>query len=158
MDSGISLRPIGRVSNDRYDLDLDRWGGVESTIELDAGLFDPAALRGLEEFSHLEVIYHLDRIPLEAVHRGARHPRNDPRWPEVGIFAQRAAARPNRLAVTRCRLLGIAGLRLRVTGLDAVNGTPVLDIKPYLREFGPAGEVRQPPWATELMHGYFSPP
>ncbi len=157
MPGDVTLRPIGHVSNDRHDLDLDRWGGVESVIELDAAQFQASALRGLEAFSHLEVIYHLDRIAPEAVHRGSRHPRNDPRWPEVGIFAQRAAARPNRVAVTRCRLLGISGLRLRVVGLDAVDGTPVLDIKPYMREFGPEGEVRQPAWATDLMQGYFSP-
>lgn len=158
MDSGITLRPIGRVSNQRHDLESDQWAGVESTIELDAGQFEPAALQGLEAFSHLEVIYLLHRIAPESVHRGTRHPRNNPQWPKVGIFAQRAAARPNRLAVTRCRLLEVSGLRLRVDGLDAVDGTPVLDIKPYMREFGPAGEVRQPPWATELMRGYFSPP
>jgi len=158
VDGGITLRPIGRVVNDRHDLELDRWGGVVSTIELDPGQFDAAAVRGLEQFSHLEVVYHLNRIAPDAVHVGARHPRNDPRWPEVGIFAQRAAARPNRLGVTRCRLLGLDGLRLRVEGLDAVDGTPVLDLKPYMREFGPAGAVRQPAWASELMRGYFSPP
>lgn len=158
MADDVTLRPIGRVSNDRHDLDLDRWGGVESIIDLDPAQFDPAAVYGLEEFSHLEVIYHLHRIAPETVHRGSRHPRNDPRWPAVGIFTQRGAARPNRIAVTRCRLLGVTGLRLRVVGLDAVDGTPVLDIKPYMREFGPEGPVRQPTWATELMQGYFSPP
>jgi tRNA (Thr-GGU) A37 N-methylase len=71
------------------------------------------------------------------------------------IFAQRASARPNGLGVTRCRLLRIEGLRLTVDGLDALDGTPVLDIKPYLEEFGPRGPVHQPQWTRELMHGYF---
>jgi tRNA (Thr-GGU) A37 N-methylase len=53
------------------------------------------------------------------------------------------------------RLLGVARLELRVSGLDAVDGTPVLDIKPYMNEFGPQGDVRQPSWASELMAGYW---
>jgi tRNA (adenine37-N6)-methyltransferase len=154
-DGAIAVRPIGRVANGRRDLQDDRWKGVTSTIDLDAKQFTPAALLGLEQFSHIEVIFHLDRIEPEAVHRGVRHPRGDPRWPAVGIFAQRAAARPNRLAVTRCRLLRIDGLRLTVDGLDALDGTPVLDLKPYLEEFGPRGPVSEPSWARELMRDYY---
>jgi tRNA-Thr(GGU) m(6)t(6)A37 methyltransferase TsaA len=154
-DDGITVRPIGRVENQRHDMDDDRWKGVVSTIALDPDQFTPAALQGLEQFSHVEVLFHLHGIPPEAVHNAARHPRGDPRWPAVGIFAQRAAARPNRLAVTRCRLVGVEGLRLTVDGLDALDGTPVLDVKPYLEEFGPRGPVTEPSWARELMRDYF---
>jgi tRNA (adenine37-N6)-methyltransferase len=72
-----------------------------------------------------------------------------PRW------AQRARDRPNRIGVTVCRLVGVGTHRIEVTGLDAVEGTPVLDVKPYLAEFAPRGEIRQPSWATELMAGYW---
>ncbi|MDT0347467.1 TrmO family methyltransferase domain-containing protein [Streptomyces litchfieldiae] len=89
------------------------------------------------------------------VHTGARHPRGNADWPLVGIFAQRGKDRPNRLGVSRCWLLGVEGLDVRVRGLDAVHGTPVLDLKPYMAEFGPQGEVRQPDWATELMRAYY---
>lgn len=154
-DDTIPVRPVGRVENRRHDMDDDRWKGVISTIALDPRQFTPAALLGLEQFSHIEVIFHLDRIPVESVHRAARHPRGDSRWPAVGIFAQRAAARPNRLAVTRCRLLGVDGLRLTVEGLDALDGTPVLDVKPYMEEFGPRGPVSEPTWARELMRDYY---
>jgi tRNA (adenine37-N6)-methyltransferase len=154
-DDAILVRPIGRVANERHDPDDDRWQGVVSTITLDADQFTPAALQGLDQFSHVEVIFHLDRIGPQAVHRGVRHPRGDPHWPAVGIFAQRAAARPNRLAVTRCRLLRVDGLRLTVDGLDALDGTPVLDVKPYLEEFGPRGPVSEPSWARELMRDYY---
>lgn len=154
-DDTIPVRPVGRVENRRYDLDDDRWKGVVSTIALDPHQFTLAALQGLEQFSHIEVIFHLDRIAPEAVHHAARHPRGDSRWPAVGIFAQRAAARPNRLAVTRCRLLRIDGLRLTVEGLDALDGTPVLDVKPYMEAFGPRGPVSEPAWAKELMRDYY---
>ena len=78
-----------------------------------------------------------------------------PNWPEVGIFAQRGKNRPNRIGVSRCRLLGVDGLDVRVAGLDAIAGTPVLDVKPYMAEFGPVGETAQPEWATELMRDYY---
>jgi tRNA (Thr-GGU) A37 N-methylase len=71
------------------------------------------------------------------------------------VFAQRGKNRPNRLGVSRCSLLSVAGLDLHVAGLDAIAGTPVLDIKPYMVQFGPRGKVRQPGWATELMERYY---
>ena len=74
----------------------------------------------------------------------------------MGIFAQRAKGRPNRIGVTVCRLLAVEGLTLTVQALDAIDGTPVLDLKPYMAEFGPRGEIRQPAWSRELMAGYWS--
>jgi tRNA (adenine37-N6)-methyltransferase len=76
-------------------------------------------------------------------------------WPRVGIFAQRAKDRPNRIGIGVGRLLGVDGRDLRVAGLDAVDGTPVLDIKPVMAEFLPRGELRQPAWSRELMAGYW---
>ena len=87
----------------------------------------------------------------------SRHPRGNPAWPSVGIFAQRAKARPNRIGATIVRILGKDGGRLRVEGLDAIDGTPVLDIKPVLSEFLPSGPVRQPEWTRELMRDYWTP-
>ena len=87
--------------------------------------------------------------------RTARHPRNNPAWPLVGMLAQRGKNRPNRLGVTVARLVSVSGRILTVRGLDAVDGTPVLDIKPVMREFLPRGEVRQPDWAIELMRDYW---
>src|SRR5918994_924172 len=90
------------------------------------------------------------------VPRGPRHPRGNPDWPAVGIRAQRAKARPNRLGVTVCTLAGVDGLRLSVRGLDAIDGTPVLDVKPYMTEFAPGGATTQPAWSTELMRDYWA--
>jgi tRNA-Thr(GGU) m(6)t(6)A37 methyltransferase TsaA len=150
----ITLEPIGYVRSARRDLLDDDWDAVPATIELDAA-FDPVALDGLETFSHAEIVYHFDRVEPAAIERGARHPRGNERWPRVGIFAQRAKDRPNRLGVTVVAIAGREGRTLRVRGLDAVDGTPVLDIKPVMAEFLPRGEVRQPAWSHELMKAYW---
>jgi tRNA (adenine37-N6)-methyltransferase len=102
------------------------------------------------------VVYLFDRVDPERVERGARHPRGNAAWPKVGIFAQRAKDRPNRLGLTVCRLDRVEGLRVHVTGLDAVDGTPVLDLKPWVSELGPRGDVREPGWMAELMREYWS--
>jgi tRNA-Thr(GGU) m(6)t(6)A37 methyltransferase TsaA len=146
--------PVGRVVGGRGEVRDDDWGAERAVIELDAR-FEAEALAGLTEFSHLEVVYVFDRVDAGAVETGARHPRGNEAWPRVGIFAQRAKDRPNRIGVSRCRLLGVDGLRVSVSGLDAVDGTPVLDIKPYMDEFAPQGPTSQPAWATELMAGYW---
>ncbi len=133
----------------------DDWARVSSVIRLDAGQFPAEALAGLSAFSHLEVVFHFDRVPVEKIERTARHPRGNTDWPLVGIFAQRGKNRPNRIGVSRCRLIDVSGYELRVEGLDAVDGTPVLDIKPYMAEYGPRGATEQPQWATELMRNYY---
>lgn len=153
--SEIVLKPIGFVSSPRSDLSDDHWGSVESTIALDFEVISKDALLELEEFSHLEVVYYFHRVASDDIDRGARHPRGNREWPRAGILAQRAKHRPNRLGVSRCQLLSIATGILRVRGLDAIDGTPVLDIKPYFVEFGPIGEVRQPAWTHELMRDYY---
>ncbi|MGV9452935.1 SAM-dependent methyltransferase [Streptomyces sp. NPDC003635] len=149
------LVPIGRVHTDRADLSDDYWGDVTSVIRLDAQRFTPEALLGLDAFSHLEVVFHFHRVAPERIHTGARHPRGNPDWPRAGIFAQRAKNRPNRIGVSRCKLLKVDGLGVHVRGLDAVDGTPVLDLKPHLTQFGPREAVVQPAWVDELMRDYY---
>jgi tRNA (adenine37-N6)-methyltransferase len=151
----ISLEPIGVVVGGRSEADDDDWGAVEAVLRLDGDRFGPDAVAGLEEFSHLCVVFQFHLVREADVVTGARHPRGNPAWPEVGMFAQRAKMRPNRLGVSNCELLGIEGLDLSVRGLDAVDGTPVLDVKPFMIEFEPRGSVRQPAWASELMRGYY---
>ena len=155
MSNEIVLRPVGFVRSGRAEPIDDTWDAVEARIELDPAQFVPEATAGLSEFSHLEVVFHFDKAPPERVVTGARHPRGNTDWPKVGIFAQRGKDRPNRIGVTVCSLLGVEGLTLRVRGLDAIDGTPVLDIKPVMRGFLPRGEVREPLWAMELMKGYW---
>lgn len=152
----ILLQSIGTVHCSRREPVDDSWDREVTTIELDATQLGPDATLGLERFSHIEVLYVFDRVSEAKVCRGARHPRGRSDWPLTGILAQRAKDRPNRLGVTTCRLLAVEGLRLTVSGLDAIEGTPVVDIKPYLQEFGPRGEVHQPTWSSELMKGYWN--
>ena len=152
--SPVTLHPVAYVRSPRRDLTDDAWGTVKARVELAEG-FEADALDGLEEFSHAEIIFVFDRVPESAVVRGARHPRDNPAWPRVGIFAQRAKDRPNRLGSTIVEIVRREGRMLEVVGLDAVDGTPVLDIKPVLAEFLQRGGVRQPKWATELMRDYW---
>ncbi|WP_239170733.1 SAM-dependent methyltransferase [Actinoplanes xinjiangensis] len=146
---------MAQVLGGREEVVDDAWDAVTAVIRLDGTQFEPQALAGLDAFSHLEVVFHFDRVPLEKIETGARHPRGNTDWPLVGIFAQRGKNRPNRLGVSRCRLHRVDGLDLHVSGLDAVAGTPVLDIKPYMAEFGPRGDVHQPAWSTEIMRDYY---
>lgn len=150
----ITIHPIGIVRNSRIDPIDDDWGTVESRIILDER-FPADATAGLEEFSHLDVVYHFDRVDPEQIHTGARHPRGRADWPAVGIFAQRAKARPNRIGLTTAEIVAVRGRTIDVRGLDAIDGTPVLDLKPAMTEFLPRSELRQPTWSTELMRAYW---
>lgn len=146
--------PVGTVVSTREIAEDDNWDSEHSRIELSDD-FDESALLGLGDFSHCLVVYLFDRAAWDPS-RMSRHPRGNTDWPRVGIFAQRAKDRPNRIGVTTCRIIGVQGTTVHVHGLDAIDGTPVLDIKPYMVEFDARGEVRQPAWSTELMNGYWS--
>jgi tRNA-Thr(GGU) m(6)t(6)A37 methyltransferase TsaA len=153
--SSIVVEPIGFVRSPRTVPLDDDWAGVSATITLDAERFTVDALCGLTEFSHVEVVYVFDRVDGTMVETAARHPRGNESWPLVGVFAQRAKGRPNRIGVSVCELVAVDGLEVAVMALDAIDGTPVLDLKPYMAEFAPRGEVRQPAWSHELMAGYW---
>jgi len=148
------LSPVGVVRSPRNDLSDDLWGEVTARIEIDDS-FGPECLDGIEQFSHAEVIFLFDRVPDSAIERGARHPRGNKDWPRVGIFAQRGKDRPNRLGSTIVEVVSREGRVLTVRGLDAIEGTPVLDIKPVMAEFLPRTALRQPPWSHELMTRYW---
>lgn len=151
----IPLHPIGYVRGGRVEAIDDNWGDVEAEIELDALQFDPDVTAGLGDFSHVEVVYVFHQVDESKIETKARHPRNNKDWPLVGIFAQRAKGRPNRIGITTCEIVAVDGLRVTVRGLDAIDGTPVVDLKPYMTEFAPRSEVRQPQWSHELMSGYW---
>ncbi len=156
MAATFTMTPIGTVRGGRAEPTDDDWARESCVIELDAR-FDDEVLLGLDAFSHLEVVYVFDRVDESEIEQRARHPRGRTDWPRVGIFAQRGKGRPNRVGVSRCAIVKVEGKTIHVTGLDAIDGTPVIDLKPYMREFGPRGEVRQPAWATELMADYYVP-
>lgn len=151
----IEIDPIAYVRGGRTETDDDAWGAVQALIELDGGRFSPEALAGLDLFSHLVVVYYFHKVAPDTIEMSARHPRENPAWPKVGIFAQRGKNRPNLIGVSTCRILGVDGLKIKVQGLDAIDGTPVLDLKPHMTGFAPMGLIREPEWAREIMTGYW---
>ncbi|WP_198042674.1 SAM-dependent methyltransferase [Oceanobacillus sp. AG] len=151
----IVIKPIGTVHCLRTEEIDDHWGSVVSKIKLDSDQFDEQALIGLNDFSHCEVVFFMNRVPECKIEKGARHPRNRTDLPKRGIFAQRSKNRPNRIGVSRCRIVKVEDLTVVVQALDAIDGTPVIDIKPYLKEFAPIGEVYQPEWTKDLMSRYY---
>jgi len=150
----FEVEPIGMLHSSRKDLTDDFWGRVDVEIVL-ADHLSEATFAGLGDFSHVEVIFLMHRVDPAKVEMGARHPRERMDWPLVGIFAQRGKARPNRIGLTRGAIMKVEGRVLTVRGIDAIDGTPVLDIKPWMSEFAPIGQTRQPAWATELMADYY---
>jgi tRNA-Thr(GGU) m(6)t(6)A37 methyltransferase TsaA len=150
----LGIVPIGFVRGGRAEPIDDDWGEMTSRIVLD-DRWPADALAGLEAFSHLDVVYVFDRVDDATITVGARHPRGNTEWPKVGIFAQRAKGRPNRIGVSTCEIVGVDDHVVTVRGLDAIDGTPVVDLKPYMVEFAPRTPVRQPDWSHELMRGYW---
>ena len=149
----IEMAPIGIVRStvtERRDTD---WGEVESSIELLPEL--APGLDGIEQFSHALVVTYLHHASFDAAVHLRRRPRGLAEMPLVGIFAQRAKDRPNPIGITAVRVLGLVDGSLRVRGLDAIDGTPVLDVKPYVPEFDVRGTAQVPPWMRELMRNYF---
>lgn len=148
----IIVNPIAYVRNDRREPIDDNWRSVESTIELLEELPEEC-LDGIENFSHLEIIYFFDKST--KTYTGSEHPRENSAYPKVGIFAQRKKDRPNHLGATIVNLIKHDKRRLIVKYLDAIDGTPVLDIKPVFEEYMPDGKIMQPGWVRELMKNYW---
>lgn len=144
----IVLKPIGVVSSKVKGPMRGGWGEVTSEIVIEEGLSE--SLDGLEEFSHIIVVYWMHQVPTGARPPGKVHPRGRADLPLVGLFATRAPYRPNPLGVSVARLAARRGNILTVVGLDAVDGTPVIDIKPYMPPIDNPAEVRVPDWVTKV--------
>lgn len=146
------IKPIGFVRNNRTKAVDDGWASVDSVIELADDLPDES-LDGIDQFSHLEIIFYFDKSTKTFI--GSEHPRENKEYPKVGIFAQRKKDRPNHIGTTTVKLIKRDGRRLFVKYLDAINGTPVIDIKPVYTEYLPKGKVLQPAWTKDLMKNYW---
>src|SRR5580704_5824524 len=149
----IILTRIATVANKRNTPTDDFWGDTISEIILLPHIPEEA-FEGIEDFSHLEIIYFFDKADESKIVFSGR-PRGNPAWPETGIFCQRKKDRPNHLGLCTVELIGHAGRTIRVKFLDAINGTPVLDIKPVFKEFELKSEIKQPDWTIELMKDYW---
>lgn len=149
----INLSEIGFVESVVAEPKDDAWGNVVSEIHLKTNF--SSGLQGLEEFSHLIVVFWLHKSGFDIATDLVRRPRGRDDMPEVGIFAQRAKHRPNPLGITAVKLLGVTENVIKVQGLDAIDGTPVLDIKPYFAGFDRVEKTVEPEWVNKLMSDYF---
>jgi tRNA (adenine37-N6)-methyltransferase len=142
----IQFKPIGIVHNAMTEAHRDtRWNDIESEIGVDDEWRD--ALDGLGEFSHIWVIFFLDRVNAPGSLRVRPMRRDD--LPLVGRFATRSPSRPNPIGICAAQLLEVRGNRLRVRGLDALDGTPVLDLKPYLERGDAISHTRVGAWVRQ---------
>ena len=148
----IQMEPIGFVSNEVKDKKDVSWGDDISTIRLNEEYI--GGLKGLEDFSHVTIIYYLDQAVYDKEKHLKRHPQNREDMPLVGIFSQRGKDRPNRIGMTSVQIVKVSDDALLVKGLDAIDGTPILDIKPYYPVYD-RKDATVPEWVDRLMEHYF---
>ncbi|HEY0602675.1 MAG TPA: tRNA (N6-threonylcarbamoyladenosine(37)-N6)-methyltransferase TrmO [Herpetosiphonaceae bacterium] len=149
----LSLEPIGTVRSPISEGVDENWGDVIAEIHLAEHL--ASGLQGLDQFSHVLIVFWMHQSSFDAASDLVRRPRGRADMPPVGIFAQRAKHRPNPIGITAAELIGVSGALLKVRGLDAIDGTPVLDIKPYVPAFDRVSGAAVPEWIERLMDGYF---
>jgi len=143
---GMNLKAIGIVRNDVKQPVRHGWSEVVSDIVVDSRLTE--ALDGLDQFSHLIILYWMHQLTPGRKLKLKVHPMGKPELPLVGRFATRSPSRPNPVGQATVRLLERWGNTLKVKGLDAIDGTPVIDIKPYIPGYDSATDARAPKWTT----------
>ncbi len=148
----LTIRPIGTVRNHVTDRKDTSWGNDISDVILERPYI--GGLKGLEDFSHAIIVFLLDRACFEPEKHLQRRPQNRDDMPLTGIFAQRGKDRPNRIGITAVKILSVTDDRLTVRGLDAIDSTPVLDIKPYYPAYD-RKDAAVPEWTDRLMEHYF---
>lgn len=149
----MNLQPIGIIKSPVTEGVDENWGQVVAEIRITES-FTPG-LQGIDQFSHILVVFYMHEFTFDSTVDLVRRPRGRADMPELGIFAQRAKHRPNPIGITAVRLLELSGNVLKVQGLDAIDGTPVLDIKPYFPAFDLVRNPTIPEWVDRLMEGYF---
>ena len=148
----IVMQPIGYVKNEVTQRKDTSWGEDTSTIVLNDDF--KTGLTGLEDFSHAIIIFHLDKAKYEKEKHLQRRPQNRDDMPLVGIFSQRGKDRPNQIGMTSVEIISVTDGTLTVKGLDAIDGTPILDIKPYYPVYDKK-DAKVPEWVDRLMEHYF---
>lgn len=149
----IVLQPIAIAHNTRISPTDDHWKNIETHITLLPHI--PAnALQGIAQFSHLEIIYYFNQVSNTDI-VFCSHPRNNPQYDEMGIFAQRKKDRPNKIGLCTVQLLEHKDNTIKVRFFDGIHNTPILDIKPVFKEFEPQSNIVQPTWVSNLMQQYW---
>jgi tRNA (adenine37-N6)-methyltransferase len=149
----ITFKPIGVVSSPLMEQTDENWGKIVSRILLKPEY--AGGLSGLEEFSHAVIVTYLHQARYDREKHLQRRPMGLEDMPHVGIFSQRAKDRPNPIGVTTVRIIAVGEDFLEVQGLDAIDGTPVVDIKPYFPHFDRIDSPTVPEWVSRLMKNYF---
>jgi tRNA-Thr(GGU) m(6)t(6)A37 methyltransferase TsaA len=144
----IGLIPIGRVINGIEYPSHVKWETITSEVVIAPHLVE--ALDGIDDFSHIVIIFYLHEVNEGRRSRLKVHPQGRQELPLVGVFATRSPVRPNPIGVTVVKLLERQENVLQVLGLDAYDGTPVLDVKPYLRQGDFIEEATTPDWLLYL--------
>ncbi len=149
----MNIEPIGVVRSPVSEPVDENWGGVVSEIHLREAL--AAGLQGIDAFSHAIVVFYMHQAAFDPHTDLLRRPRGRADMPLIGIFAQRARHRPNPIGNTAVEIVALRGNVLAVKGLDAIDGTPVLDLKPYAPVFDHVPDPAVPDWFDRLMQDYF---
>jgi tRNA-Thr(GGU) m(6)t(6)A37 methyltransferase TsaA len=149
----IKLIPIGFVSSPMTEQTDENWGQITSRILLQPEYI--GGLSGLEDFSHAIIITYLHQAEYEKEIHLQRRPRGLESMPKVGIFSQRSKDRPNPIGVTAVKILNVGDGYIEVQGLDVIDNTPVLDIKPYYPHYDRIDSPKVPEWVNRLMERYF---
>lgn len=149
----LTLQPIATVKNSRILPTDDYWETIISEIEL-AEHIPTDAFENISDFSHLDIIYYFDKVNDQDIVFSGR-PRGNPDYPLVGILGQRKKDRPNKIGLATVELIEHNGRTITVKFLDAIDGTPILDIKPVFKEFQPQTPIKQPLWVDDLMKSYW---
>lgn len=142
----ISIKPIGFVKNKVREPRFGNFAEEVSEIILNKK-FDKA-LEGIDDYSHIIVVYWMDRVKNYVLqHR----PQGNLQVPIVGIFACRCPQRPNPIGITTVKLLRRKGNKIKVKGLDVLDGTPIIDIKPYWPQYDKVEKEKIPSWVNKLQ-------
>jgi tRNA-Thr(GGU) m(6)t(6)A37 methyltransferase TsaA len=149
----IELQSIAIVKNSRTIPIDDFWEYIISEIELEDHI-PTEAFENISDFSHLEIIYYFDKVDNNDIVFSGR-PRGNPNYPLVGILGQRKKDRPNTIGLCTVELLEHSGRKIKVKYLDAIDGTPIIDIKPVFKEFQIQTNIKQPAWVSDLMKNYW---
>ena len=140
----INIDEIGLVSNDVHQISLVDWSDVSSIVKFKSEFKD--YLVHLDDYSHVIVVGWLHLIPSELRNRSQAYPNGDAELPLQGALALRGGARPNPISVTVCQIIDLQENELVLKGLDLVDGTPILDIKPYIPFYDSEVNARLPVW------------
>jgi tRNA (adenine37-N6)-methyltransferase len=153
MNEYFNIKAIGHVISPVKKMIDKNWSNIVSTIVVKEDHIQ--GIEGLDEFSHAIIVTFLHQANFDVDQHLQRHPRGKKDLAKIGIFSQRAKHRPNPIGITTVQIVKLKEERLIVKGLDAIDGTPVIDIKPYYPHYDCVKDAVIPDWVNAIMENYF---